>query len=97
MKLNKNTQKAQSFMTMYLSSEYDMDTAMDIYKVYGRPSNKKVALITRYLYNIHKNGGENVKIIGFNDNFFTLGYTSIKDNVKYLNIITYKNHYEIEL
>ena len=97
MKLNKNTQKAQSFITAYISSEYDINTSMDIYKVYGRPSNKKIGLINHYLSNIYEEGGEDIKITSFNDNFFTLGYISIKDNKKYLNIITYSNNYEIEL
>ena len=97
MKLNKHTKKAQMFITYYLSSEYDINTPRDIYQVYARPSSKKYYSLLGHLDDIKKKGGYDVRIISFNDNVYTLGYLSDEGNIRYLNIITCKNYYEIQL
>ena len=97
MKLNKNTKRAQAFITEYLSSEYDINAGRDIYQVYARPSPNKYSSLLGHLDVIKKKGGHDIKIISFNSKFYTLGYLIENDNKKYLNIITYFNYYEIEL
>lgn len=52
MKLNKYTKKTQTFITYYLSSEYDISTARDIYQVYDRPSANKYYKITSCTTNL---------------------------------------------
>ena len=97
MKLNKNTKKAESFITNYISSEYDINTARDIYQVYDRPSANKYYSLLGHLDDIRKKGGYDIKIISSNSQSYTLGYLSDKGSIRYLNIITYKNQYEIQL
>ena len=97
MKLNKHTKKAQTFITYYLSSEYYINTAGDIYQVYDRPSANKYYSLIGHLDDIRKKGGYDIRIISFSSQFYTLGYLTEKDNIRYLNIITCKNHYEIQL
>lgn len=97
MKVNKNTKKGADWIVSYnLSTDY-VETSEDIYKAYSHPSLNKIHSLYRHICNIENDGGYCIKILSHNSCTYVLGYLTEKDNNKILNIITYMNHYEIEL
>lgn len=97
MKVSKNTKKGADWIVSYnLSTDY-VETYDDIYKVYSYPSLNKRFTLHKHIEYINNVGGYAIKILSHNSSTYVLGYLTKKDNIKCLNIITYKNHYEIEL
>ena len=97
MKISKNTKKGADWIVSYNLSTDDVETNGDIYKVYTRPSLNKIFSLHKHIEYINSIGGYGIKILSHNSSSYVLGYLTEKDNIKYLNIITYKNHYKIEL
>lgn len=97
MKVNKNTKKGQYWIDSYNSSHYAIGTCEDIYSVYQRPSYNKIMTLYKHIRYIDSVDGYCIKILSFNCQSYVIGYITEKDNEKYLNIVTYLNHYEIKL
>ena len=67
--INNNTKQAERYINAYNRSRmYDLRDA------YGKPSTAKTRADSRCRLMMHSEGGHDYKIIGYNCNFFTVGW-----------------------
>lgn len=94
--LNKNTKKAKSFIDSYryTSGKYE---SYDILTFYQKPSYNKIKAWKYCEELATKNNGNDLHICGGNSSVFSVGFTMVENDKKYLVYVTRDNQYKIEL
>ena len=94
--LNKNTKKAKGFINSYNFYNFKIES-YDILTFYKKPSYNKINAWNHCKELASKNNGNNLHICGGNSSVFSVGFTMVENDKKYLIYITRDNEYKIEL
>lgn len=89
-KLNKTTQKAESWIKQYFAS-----SCFSVRDYYGRCSDEKIRIERKIHDRMIENNLIDYRVLNGNCFYFTVGYTDITENILYIETVS--NIYEINL
>ena len=89
-KLNKSTQKAESWIKKYFNS-----SCFSVRNFYGRCSQEKISIEQKIRDRMIENDLIGYRVLNGNCFYFTVGYTDRTENILYIE--TASNIYEIDL